>query len=548
MWLNSKTVMTTCLLLSSMCLNAQNLDPAKVCSPVLTRAVTERYLESNRSFQKKILSQLCSEQQLTAEKARSQGLEINAVVDGVPLGALWSDDASERQDARSKLCTKDFSDVSDVTHIKLMERVPVPDLMANYNRCVELTTASATPMTCSLSDGDPEFSTLHITYYPKMAVAAPLVTTSTVNGGFVVGGQAETGYQTAVKLWKLQAGGSRPALPTTDVLLPANTEIKTGSTFLTLRRAAGKPLRAVMNNTLNIPCQAESAASDDVAINVVMTPYGRMSAIEQAVKQLRAADGCSADGSVTHERQYCADERGTLENVGVNILSAGSPKNASYIEKVERVGNCAKVYFHLRGAGLDVLRMCKGSAWLDADITLSQRVPVGDVIPFVPHQTTMTVPTFDAGCSMPLTFGGQLPAGAILTAWKWKAEIALIEREPDQHGMESLHRNTYQLSDANASNGKFSGKWMIDVPTAPTLVIARDGDHCSRESVSPPGEGLTPTVLEHMRTRSLQVTNPGDPNMAIMPDVLTRPGNVEAIQRVREMPQQDRAGESSRNR
>lgn len=548
MWLNSKTVLTTCLLLASMCLNAQNLDPAKVCSPVLTRAVTERYLESNRSFQKKILSQLCSEQQLTAEKARSQGLEINAIVDGVPLGALWSDDASERQDARSKLCTKDFSDVSDVTHIKLMERVPVPDLMASYNRCVELTTASATPMTCSLSDGDPEFSTLHITYYPKMAVAAPLVTTSTVNGGFVVGGQAETSYQNDVKLWKLGADGSRPAFPTNDVVLPANTEIKTGSTFLTLRRAAGKSLRAVMNNTLNIPCQAEIAASDDVAINVVMTPYGRMSTIEQAVKQLRAADGCSADGSVTHERQYCADERGTLENVSVSVLSAGSPKNASYIEKVERVGNCAKVYFHLRGAGLDWLRTCKGSAWLDADITLSQRVPVGDVIPFVAHQTTTKVPTFDAGCSMPLTFGGQLPTGAILTAWKWKAEVALIERELDQLGMESLRRNTYQLSDANANSGKFSGEWVNAIPTVPTLVIKRDGKDCAGESVSSPSEGLTPTALDRMRTRSRQVTNPGDPSMAITPDILTRPGNIEAIQRTQEIPQLDRADKSSRNR
>lgn len=548
MWLNAKTVLTTCLLLASMCLNAQNLDPAKVCSPVLTRAVTERYLESNRSFQKKILSQLCSEQQLTAEKARSQGLEINAIVDGVPLGALWSDDASERQDARSKLCTKDFSDVSDVTHIKLMERVPVPDLMANYNRCVELTTASATPMTCSLSDGDPEFSTLHITYYPKMAVAAPLVTTSTVNGGFVVGGQAETSYQNDVKLWKLREGTSRPALPTTDVVLPANTEIKTGSTFLTLRRAAGKSLRAVMNNTLNIPCQAEIAASDDVAINVVMTPYGRMSVIEQVVKQLRAADGCSADGSVTHERQYCADERGTLENVGINLLSAGSPKNASYIENVERVGNCAKVYFHLRGAGLDMLRMCKGSAWLDVDITLSQRVPVGDVIPFVSHQTAKKVPTFDAGCSMPLTFVGQLPAGSILSAWKWKAEIAIIERELDQLGMESLHRNTYQLSDANASSGKFSGQWVSAIATAPTLVIKRDGKHCAGESGSSPREGFTPTALDRMRTRTHQVTNPGDPSMAITPDILTRPANIEAIQRSQEIPQLDRADKSSRNR
>lgn len=537
------------LALSSPFLDAQNLDPARICAPVLTHAVTERYLESNRSFQKKILSQLCSEQELTAEKARNQGLEINAVIEGTPVGALWSDNASERQNARSKLCTMDFSDVSDVSYIKLMERVPLPDLMAEYNRCVGLTTTSSTPMMCSLSENDPEFSTLHITYYPKTSVTPPLVTSATVHGGIVSGGRAEADYLYNVALWRDGASKSRPVFPASDQLLAPNTEIKVGSTFITVHRGNGNPLRIEVNNSHNLPCQAFSPATDAVALDVTITPHGNNSTIEQAVKQLRAADGCSADGSVTHERKYCVDERGALENVSINVLSAGSPKDASYIEKTERVGNCATVYYHLRGAGLDWLRFCKGSAWLDADITLHQRVPVGDVIAFPSQQTSMKAASLTPGCSVHVPFSKPLPSGVILKSWTWKADITSVEREIDQYGIPSMMRKSYQISDASSSSGKFSGEWIGSVTSGSSLVITRSGGKCGEtESVSAHPQDKTPTLAQRAQQRTEQVTNSGSGRFDIPASESSELKRIDGSPRMKDLQKLDAPGKMIRTR
>lgn len=343
---SEKATIALCSLAAAGAWAQPGVDPASVCSPIVTKGVTERYLESNQLFRKKILSQVCSDQQMTAEKARSQGLDLNVVIEGVPLGAAWSDDQNERTSARNKLCKMDFSDVRNESYVRLLERVPVPHLVTEYKRCVELVLTSSAEMTCSLTGGDPQFSTLHITYHPKSTAPNPRASNTLVQGGYMVGGAADVEYTRLLDGWRKTRGASNtpaPTPPSSDVIFPNGTEIKVGSTFVDLVRNDGKPLTVNVGNSRAIPCRAQVDPTDEVKLDVLLVPHGKNTVVRNSVKQLRAEAGCSADGGVLHERQYCTDDGATLENFAHHVVSAGSPRDASYIEKSERKGNCVTV-------------------------------------------------------------------------------------------------------------------------------------------------------------------------------------------------------------
>lgn len=160
---------------------------------------------------------------------------------------------------------------------------------------------------------------------------------------------------------------------------------------------------------------------------------------------------------------------------------------------------------------MDITRSCKGRAWLDADIVLNQKVPVGDVVAFPSQQTTMTNARMQPGCSNAFVFGQALPQGAVVQGWTWKATIEALEPEFDANGVHSVKKNAYQLSHANPSNGKFSGGLQLSDGLPAALVVTRLGRQCGSTTPVLPASASSDFLSRHqMKINSL--INTGDPN------------------------------------
>jgi hypothetical protein len=217
-------------------------------------------------------------------------------------------------------------------------------------------------------------------------------------------------------------------------------------------------------------CTVTKPASDTVKISASLRPIGQQIAINKKEFTIYDNGGCGANDFVS--KQVCADDDAMfLKHYVSNPHTSGSPNGNSKIESVTKTTNnrCIDIGYRLKGAGFDILRTCKGSAWIGFSGYIEQKTNIGAKY-LLPEETYVySLPIFCG--SKGYSYEGNIPSNVEIDGWKWSATIIkllptipitkktvnLTSNSPKVDGFEGAFdnksRTLYIYSDQDCSEG-----------------------------------------------------------------------------------------------
>ncbi len=111
-------------------------DIKQICDPLIRINGGSKSVKKSHDYSLKMLSEMCESKSMTKEEASSSGFDLEAVIYGVPVKLMYDQDSKTRTEARSKLCTLDFTAVKSKGYSDVLIKDGVPNLPQDYNVCV----------------------------------------------------------------------------------------------------------------------------------------------------------------------------------------------------------------------------------------------------------------------------------------------------------------------------------------------------------------------------------------------------------------------------
>lgn len=453
----------------------------RVCEPLLLFAGTRssEFL-SDEQTQRSYFNHICSLDVRSAEEARQRGVDVNVVIKGVPVGFLWSDNTSRRSQARTAFCsmTRDQSQTSSL--ISLAQRSGNPEVLGQYNSCVDRTLqyVGGTALSCRFQDmGQSDLALLRVSYIKATSDPNPVVSSASLVNGIVpppandilgvTPGANDTGRlslppitnpaQVTIGNRVVDLQASYRSLPLVGQALTPGTRL-----FVVHRQEPGLPTSVVVNASNGLTCSEKIDSSYHVQLRATITPTGADIVPASHIARIEKGVDCdghfpSSDGGVHEPFDVCLPDDNAIAstvNVSVSSSSGDSQVRRWELHRNNRK-NCATAFYSVHGKGYGTsfgnVRDCRGTGWLVADIAVSGTVPANRrSLPSVTQERGKTVNFQNS------IFNYQemapVPTGFNIQSWRYSVtvtetgprgatNIELSEAFPKRSGFTSMMHN-----------------------------------------------------------------------------------------------------------
>ena len=333
----------------------------EACEPILAASVTGSVDVATSSYdQSDVATWLCSANYQSKEEASHAGINVDAIVDGVVVGAMYSQDNKERSEARQKVCSTTSTN-SESAYRSLVRQISRdPKAAKYYNQCVWNFLRSSQDLACMMSipDGTKGKVDLNISYRQSITHTGKLASVS-LQGATLPGGR--TDMQKAISEF-LHQDISKPVHP----FGSHNWELDrvgTGSGSFSMSFDDGQQCDAKFEQ---VPAEASIAFT--ASGTSLRSNEGRQSFKIDYVKDCDDSSDDQTINLTAQPDQFYVTDQDILNQI--SIESSNCPRDASNVTAGKITSTTgANVNYSVRGCGYQnylVARNCKGRGWLDA--------------------------------------------------------------------------------------------------------------------------------------------------------------------------------------
>jgi hypothetical protein len=413
-------------------------DIKTACGPIAMAFASTRKLVQGTESWRVYASKMYFSSARTEEEARQQGFSADIIVEGIPISAVWSDDQTKRTEARTKW--KKFVDETESKKefMSLDEVKSDPQIVEQYNKCVEIMARSSEALTCWFSDPiDKARATLNVVLQPSFDMARQKVESTSVSNGFLFPDdmsklRLSNRKADRAKLVALEEAADQVARGQRLTKVPNGGQVTLGFkepiragvfSFEIVRLDPQNTVSAGLRLANNMQCQARLAPAAILEIDVKLWPEARNWARETATLTFDNTTGCgSGAGNVPQQLCY-GDPNGRI--VKADPQPPVSANCGSYLVGVAQnqpSPNCLVATGRMKGCGWDALGFCKGRGWLQQNILATVNVP-GGARPLPTAQMKDRRTNFVE--RVRYDYDQSLPADAVVDRWRFNAELTM---------------------------------------------------------------------------------------------------------------------------
>lgn len=461
----------------------------KVCEPLVVAFVAEsRTLVQGKESWRWYASRLYFSDARTIEEARSQGFSVEVIYEGVPLSAIWSDDKTRRETARTVWRKAVDEQEAKKEFTKLDEVKNDPQAVAEYNKCVTQMALSTADMSCWFSEPrDRARATLHVVLRPKMQMSPQRVEEAPVVNGFVVPADLEAlkrsrpataiAIESAIEV--VDQGGRIQLPPGVRTSLPFAHRINAGVfAFELVRLDPERPMRSFVRLANNLSCQvAEAPPVPTVVVSVTLWPEARDWEVVGQTFQYYVRVGCGK-GVGDHTQDFCLADPSTVVRSAkvVKVTTENCGCSFGKIEIGKPNPQCVRVHGSLRGCGWGPVGDCKGRGWLGGNVEVSGDLPKGSRSV---QRFSKTDVRHDLLISKEYAYDIPLPPDIRIERWRYSVEVQEAHRGPVR---------TFTLSDQSPSGA--GCKSSVSRPTDRSGVVRLECEATQVENLTTAGRLL----------------------------------------------------------